>query len=118
MAGRTPDTQWDYELYPYDGSEIGLFLGQNISVNAGDVITILFYYVKMFTWAANYIYDGRNGGTGIGYFAANNQPQNEDVTITITVPHSGTIMFGNINGATTTNPGNSFRGKYIKILIN
>lgn len=118
MMGASGGEQWDYELYPYDGSEIGLFLGQNISVADGDEITILFNCQRNTTWAVNYIYDGRNGGTNIGYRGTAGYEQDVDNIITLNVVGDGTVMIGNINGATSTNSGTSFRGRYIKVRIN
>lgn len=105
-------SEWDYELYPADGSEIGKIPFLKLNVKSGQNI-IINYDVGDTEKRTGYIYDARGCG-GLYTFSYSVERIGE---IEIQIAKDGHIVFSGHNNFLQTYEQDIFVGKYIKIKI-
>lgn len=109
--GQEEKREWDYELFPVDGSDIGKIEFLKLNVKAGQIIKILFHT----TGNKGYIYDARD--IGLSYLSYQNTVLNEDAEKTLKVTKDGYITISGHHKLGQQNYQDCAIGKYIKIKI-
>lgn len=112
MQAQEKKPNWDFELYPMNGQEVGEIEFLRIDVKAGQTAIICAYSTVL---GRGYIYDGRS--CGLFYLSYQNSVINQELEIMLEIPKDGYLYFSGHYQFHQENKDDIVTGKYIKIRI-